>query len=120
VGIVGGLIVAKFAAAYLTQRLFRYSRSRRNLIWSLSLPQVAATLAATLVAYNTRNTDEERLINEPVLNTVLVLVVITSILGPILTEYFGRQRLAQREAAARPAVVLPQPANEVVGSDAGV
>jgi hypothetical protein len=33
-----------------------------------------------------------------VLNTVLVLVVVTSLLGRILTEYFGRQRLAEQEA----------------------
>jgi Kef-type K+ transport system membrane component KefB len=117
VGIVGGLIAAKFAAAYLTQRLFGYSRRQGNLIWSLSLPQVAATLAATLVAYESRNTDGDRLIDEPVLSTVLVLVVITSILGPILTEYFGRQRLAEQDAAARPAVLQPQPANQAVGTE---
>jgi hypothetical protein len=40
------------------------------------------------------------LIDEPVINTVLVLVVVTSILGPMLTESFGRQRLAEQDAAA--------------------
>jgi hypothetical protein len=39
------------------------------------------------------------LIEEPVLNAVLVLVVVTSILGPTLTEHFGRQRVAQMQAA---------------------
>jgi Kef-type K+ transport system membrane component KefB len=115
VGIVGGLIAAKFLAARLTRRLFRYSRSQGRLIWSLSLPQVAATLAATLVAFQTKDAAGVRLIDEPVINTVLVLVVVTSILGPILTEYFGRQRLAEQEAAARAAVILPQPAYQAVG-----
>jgi Kef-type K+ transport system membrane component KefB len=101
VGIVGGLIASKFAAAHLTQRLFRYSRAEGHLIWSLSLPQVAATLAAAIVAYQTKNGAGERLIDEPVINTVLVLVVVTSILGPILTERFGRQRLAEQDAAAK-------------------
>jgi Kef-type K+ transport system membrane component KefB len=105
VGIVGGLIVAKFLAAYLTQRLFRYSRSERGLIWSLSLPQVAATLAAALVAFQTRNAEGARLIDEPAINTVLVLVVVTSILGPMLTEYYGRRRLAERDAAAQAATM---------------
>jgi Kef-type K+ transport system membrane component KefB len=113
VGIVGGLIVAKFLAACLTQRLFHYSRSQGHLIWSLSLPQVAATLAATLVAFQTRNAAGVRLIDEPVINTVLVLVVVTSILGPILTESFGRQRLAEQEAAAK--AILPQLADQAVG-----
>ena len=66
------------------------------MIWSLSLPQVAATLAAALVAFQTKNAAGVRLIDEPLINTVLVMVVVTSILGPILTERFGRQRLAQQ------------------------
>ena len=101
VGIVGGLIASKFVAAHLTERLFRYSRAEGHLIWSLSLPQVAATLAAAIVAFQTKNGAGERLIDEPVINTVLVLVVVTSILGPILTERFGRQRLAEQDAAAK-------------------
>jgi Kef-type K+ transport system membrane component KefB len=111
VGIVGGLIVAKFLAAQLTQRLFSYSRSEGHLIWSLSLPQVAATLAAAIVAFQTKNSAGVRLIDEPVINTVLVLVVITSILGPVLTEHFGRQHLAEQDAAAKAAAVLPKTAN---------
>jgi Kef-type K+ transport system membrane component KefB len=116
VGIVGGLIAAKFLAARLTQRLFGYSHSQGNLIWSLSLPQVAATLAAALVAFETKNAAGVRLIDEPAINTVLVLVVVTSILGPMLTEYFGRQRLAEQDAAAKAAVILPQAARQTVGA----
>jgi hypothetical protein len=63
-----------------------------RLIWSLSLPQVAATPAAAIVAFQSKNAAGVRLIDEPVLNTMLVLVVVTSILGPVLTERFGRQR----------------------------
>jgi hypothetical protein len=60
-------------------------------MWSLSLPQVAATLAAALVAYETMNAAGERLIGEPVLNSVIVLLVVTSVLGPILTETFAKR-----------------------------
>jgi Kef-type K+ transport system membrane component KefB len=110
VGIVGGLIAAKFLAAHLTQRIFCYSRSERGLIWSLSIPQVAATLAPALVAYETKNAEGVRLIDEAVLNTMLVLVVITSTLGPLLTEYFGRRRLAEQEAdALRPLATVQGP-----------
>ena len=102
-GIVGGLIAAKFLAAKLTQRLFGYSRTEGNLIWSLSLPQVAATLAAAIVAFEAKNAAGVRLIDESAINTVLVLVVVTSILGPMLTEYFGRRCVAERDAAAKTA-----------------
>jgi Kef-type K+ transport system membrane component KefB len=115
VGIVGGLILAKFLAARLTQRVFCYSRSEGRLIWSLSLPQVAATLAPALVAYETKNAEGIRLIDEAVLNTILVLVVITSTLGPMLTEYFGRQRVAEQEASAKAAALRPLAAVQAPG-----
>ena len=107
IGIVGGLIASKYLAAQLTRRMFGYSRSQGHLIWSLSLPQVAATLAAAIVAFQTKNAAGVRLIDEPAINTVLVLVVVTSILGPVLTEHFGRQRLAE-QAVAVPAGALNQ------------
>jgi Kef-type K+ transport system membrane component KefB len=112
VGIVGGLIAAKFIAAQLTRRLFGYSRSQGRLIWSLSLPQVAATLAAALVAFETKNAAGDRLIDQAAINTVLVLVVVTSILGPILTEHFGRQRLAEQNDSATSAVIRARAANQ--------
>jgi hypothetical protein len=43
------------------------------------------------VAYNTKNAAGERLIGEPVLNSVIVLLVVTSVLGPILTESFAKR-----------------------------
>lgn len=89
--IVGGLIVAKLLAAISTGKAFGYSRDESLVMWSLSLPQVAATLAAALVAYNAQNSQGERLIDEPVLNSIIVLMVVTSVLGPVLTEYFGRR-----------------------------
>ena len=114
VGIVGRLIAAKFLAARLTQRVFGYSRCQGHLIWSLSLPQVAATLAPAIVAFETKNAEGVRLIDEAVLNTILVLVVVTSMLGPMLTEYFGRQRLTEQGPPAKAAVILPQTATSVV------
>jgi Kef-type K+ transport system membrane component KefB len=91
VAIVGGLILSKLLAALLTRRAFGYSRDQGLIMWSLSLPQVAATLAAALVAFEAQNAQGQRLIDEPVLNSVIVLMVVTSILGPILTEQFGKR-----------------------------
>src|SRR4051794_28558543 len=100
-GIVGGLIGSKFLAAAIARRLYGYSRTEGLTMWSLSLPQVAATLAATLVAYETKNAAGERLIGEPVLNSVIVLLVVTSVLGPVLTERFAR-RLPAPDPTAEP------------------
>ena len=62
-------------------------------MWSLTMPQVAATLAATLVAFKTFDSAGQRLIDRRILNTVFVLVLITSILGPVLTQRFAPRML---------------------------
>lgn len=108
--IVGGLVGAKFVAAFIVSTWYRYSRNEGLIMWSLSLPQVAATLAAALVAYEAKNAAGERLIDEPILNSVIVLMVITSILGPILTEIFGKRLLASEQANEPPAAGTSQAA----------
>jgi Kef-type K+ transport system membrane component KefB len=101
VAIVGGLIVSKLLAALLSRRAFEYSRDQGLLMWSLSLPQVAATLAAAMVAFEAKDARGRGLIDEPVFNTVIVLMVVTSVLGPVLTEQFGK-RLAPGPKTALP------------------
>jgi Kef-type K+ transport system membrane component KefB len=91
VAIVGGLIGSKFLAALFAKLLYRYNRNELLTMWSLSLPQVAATLAATLVGYKTLNAAGERLIPETILNSVIVLMLVTSILGPLLTARYASQ-----------------------------
>jgi len=87
-GMVGSLIVGKAIAAEIAGRGFGYPSQARLTMWALTLPQVAATLAATLVGYNTLNAAGERLLSEEIFNAVLVLLVVTSLLGPVLTELF--------------------------------
>lgn len=99
--IIGALLVGKWIAAWGVGRAFGYSRNERLTIWSLTLPQVAATLAATLVAHETLDAAGQRLLDDRMLNVVLVLVFVTSVLGPVLTEQF-----ASRQTAAPPGTEL--------------
>jgi hypothetical protein len=62
------------------------------------LPQVAATLAATLVGFATFDPAGRRLIDERVLNSVFVLMLSTSVLGPVLTQRYAA--LMQRGSRA--------------------
>ena len=87
--LVGGLILAKFLAAWIAGKWFKFDTNNMLLMWSLSMPQVAATLAATMVAYESINDKGERLLNGNMLNAVVVLVVVTSVLGPVLTRRFS-------------------------------
>jgi Kef-type K+ transport system membrane component KefB len=100
-GIVGTPIVAKWLASVATQKGLGYTRDEGLIMWALSLPQVAATLAVALTAYGAVNKAGDGLIDEPVLNSVLVLVVVTSVLGPVLTERFGKRMVAAAERAAQ-------------------
>ncbi|MBD1853868.1 cation:proton antiporter [Leptolyngbya sp. FACHB-711] len=77
--IVLGLIGSKFLAALGTKFLFGYGWREMITMWSLSLPQVAATLAAAFVGFRAN------IISEDVLNTVIVMFVVTATLGPIIT-----------------------------------
>jgi Kef-type K+ transport system membrane component KefB len=94
--IVAALVISKFMGAGVTGLVYRYGRDDTMTMWSLSLPQVAATLAAAVAAYSAVDALGERLITESVLNAVIVLMVVTSVLGPVLTDHFGK-RLAARE-----------------------
>ena len=110
--IVGGLIATKWLAAEIAGRMWSMSATDRGLMASLTMPQVAATLAAALVGYDAVNATGERLLDAAMLNTVLVLVVVTSILGPILTER-SVQRLREEsttpaEPHGRPRIALPE------------
>jgi Kef-type K+ transport system membrane component KefB len=96
--VVGGLILSKFLAAWLAGKSFKFTTQGSLLMWSLSMPQVAATLAATMVAYNAINSEGVRLLSESMLNTVVVLVVVTSVLGPILTRRFAGKVNAENQS----------------------
>jgi len=88
-GVVGALLVGKLIAAQIAGRAFGYSAPARMTMWALTLPQVAATLAATLVAYDTFDAAHQGLLDDRLLNVVLILMLTTSILGPVLTARFG-------------------------------
>jgi len=94
--------VGKGIAAWIAGRGFGYTSQATLTMWALTLPQVAATLAATLVGYSTLNGAGERLLGEEIFNSVLVLLVVTSFLGPFLTELFT-PGMIREEARAKAA-----------------
>ncbi len=100
-GLIGALLVGKWIAAEACGRAFGYPPAARRTVWSLTLPQVAATLTATLVAHKTFATTGQALVDSRLLNAVVIVVLVTAILGPILTQHYAPRMLA--EAAQKPA-----------------
>jgi nucleotide-binding universal stress UspA family protein len=82
--IVLSLIASKFLASVTATLLYRYNRDEMLTMWSLSLPQVAATLAATIAGVNAG------LISDSIFNAVIVMMLVTSILGPVITARSAR------------------------------
>jgi Kef-type K+ transport system membrane component KefB len=101
-GIIGAVLAGKWIAAAIVSRAFGYTAATRLTIWSLTIPQVAATLAAALVGFETLNAAGQRLLDPRMLNAVLVLMFTTSTLGPVLTERFAPRMLEEALLAATP------------------
>jgi Kef-type K+ transport system membrane component KefB len=98
--IIVALVAGKWLAAELAGRAFQYTSAARLTMWSLTLPQVATTLAATLVAFHTYDSVGQRLIDGRILDMVLALMCTTATLGPVLTQYFAPRMLADPAARA--------------------
>jgi len=105
--IVLALIAGKFIAAQIAGRAFNYTSAARMTMWSLTLPQVAATLAAALVGFKTFDPLHQRLIDHRMLNVVFVLMVTTAILGPVLTQHFAPRMLGAETHELPPDMAVP-------------
>ena len=77
---LGGAIAGKGLASWISGALFGYRRPQILMMWSLTMPKVAATLATAFIGF------QAGLLNQTVLNAVLAVMVVTATLGPILTE----------------------------------
>ncbi|MGF1459537.1 MAG: cation:proton antiporter [Leptolyngbyaceae cyanobacterium] len=75
-----GLLISKFIAAWMARWLYQYDRAEMLTMWGMTLPQVATTLAAALVG------NRAGLISEAVLNSVVVMMLVTAVLGPLVVR----------------------------------
>jgi Kef-type K+ transport system membrane component KefB/mannitol/fructose-specific phosphotransferase system IIA component (Ntr-type)/nucleotide-binding universal stress UspA family protein len=85
------VILSKWIAAKAAERIFGYSREEGWTIFGLSVPQAAATLAATLIGV------EVGLFDDAVLNGAVMMILVTCLLGPWVTERYGREVALQEE-----------------------
>jgi Kef-type K+ transport system membrane component KefB/nucleotide-binding universal stress UspA family protein len=93
--------LAKFLAAWATQKIYRFSADERRLIFGLSNAQAAATLAAVLVGYNiivgeTPEGEPIRLLSESVLNGTILMILFTCTIASFVAQK-GAMNLALQE-----------------------
>ncbi len=78
--LVLGLVISKFIAALLAKLIYRYNWREILTMWSICIPQVGITSCVTIVGY------QAQLLSVEVLNSVIVLMLVTSFIGPIITS----------------------------------
>ena len=83
--------VAKYLAAWSTQKALGFSLDERRLIFGLSNSQAAATLAAVLVGYNTvigytHNGMPIRLLGDTILNGTILMILVTCTLAAFVAQ----------------------------------
>lgn len=84
-------IAGKWLAAFCTQIAFKYSAAQRKVIFGLSSPHAAATLAVIIVGFNAG------IIDENILNGTVILILITSIVATIATQKAAIKLKAETE-----------------------
>lgn len=87
--------VAKFLAAWFTQKTFKFSADQRRIIFGLSNSQAAATLAAVLVAYNVG------LFDDTILNGTILMILFTCTIASFVTQK-GAKNIALQETNETP------------------
>jgi len=104
--VMGGMTVAvlatKFLAALVFQRSVGFTRAEGWTIFGLTVPQAAATLAATLIGV------EIGLFDDAVLNGAIAMILVTCIVGPAVVGRFGREVALKEEQEPTEFVVPPQ------------
>ncbi|CAM4088822.1 cation:proton antiporter [Gillisia limnaea] len=93
---------AKFLAAYITQKTYKFSVDERRLIFGLSNAQAAATLAAVLVGYNiitgeTETGEPIRLLSESILNGTILMILFTCTIASFVAQK-GAKNIALLES----------------------
>jgi Kef-type K+ transport system membrane component KefB len=90
---IGACFGGKAFAALLTRPLLGYGWPEVGILFALTIPQAAATLAATIVGFDIG------LFGVQVVNAVLVLIAASLLLSATITPIFAR-RLARSDVAA--------------------
>jgi len=87
--VMGGMTLAvmatKLLAAMVFQKSAGFTRAEGWTVFGLTVPQAAATLAATLIGV------EVGLFDEAVLNGAIAMILVTCVVGPAVVGRFGRE-----------------------------
>ena len=105
--ILGVMFSTKAVAAFGVAAIQGYSRNEVGVLVGLSVGQAAAALAITLLGF------EAGVFSADVLNAVVVMILVSAVVSPWLTERYGRKLAMEPEAESTagepydPRILLP-------------
>jgi Kef-type K+ transport system membrane component KefB len=85
------VLLGKFGSSWLTGAWYGYTHAERMTMFGLTVPQAAATLAATLTGHKLG------LFSMETVNGVILMILVTCIIGPAVVQQFGRQMAADKQ-----------------------
>lgn len=83
-------LLGKYIAAYITQKIFKYSKDQCHLIFGLSSSHAAATLAIIMIGHRLG------LMNDDVLNATILLILVTCTVSSFVTQK-SAQKIARTD-----------------------
>ncbi len=88
--IIAGILVVtaeitKYLAAFITQKIYKFTVVERNVLFGLSSSHAAATIALILVGYNLG------ILNIDVLNGTIIVILVSCLISSFVTENAGRK-----------------------------
>jgi Kef-type K+ transport system membrane component KefB len=84
-GVIVGAVGGKFLAAWIAGKLFRYSLPEVMIVFGLTLSRAALVLVIALFG------QQNGLLNEGLFNAIIFYILITCLIGPFVTEVFGKK-----------------------------
>ncbi|MFC6718295.1 cation:proton antiporter [Natrialbaceae archaeon GCM10025810] len=106
--VIGLMLVTKYVSAALVAAVQGYTAHERGVTFGLSTGQAAAALAITLIGY-----ERLGLFGAEILNAVVLMVLVTAIVSPWLTERYATRLALERdvesdgESSTDPTILLP-------------
>ncbi|WP_308990548.1 cation:proton antiporter [Mariniflexile litorale] len=97
--------LAKFIAAWATQKSFKFSADERRVIFGLSIAHAAVTLATVSVGYNiiigeTETGEPIRLLGESILNGTIIMILVTCTISTFVVQK-GARNLSLFQSTAK-------------------
>lgn len=84
-------IVSKYFAAIITQIIFRFKSTERNLIFGLSTARAASAVAIILVGFKLK------LVDESIMNATIILILFSTLISSFVTQNSAKKIAIEQE-----------------------